>query len=155
MLYLKIFYYFIIFIIVANLFPKEIKEPIPKLWGAIEGSTGIDHTGFAFTPLNGNGNCRIVNTRLALASPGSKIVFGMVKPLNGRAYPHLWVTNKANILDLSCPITNRNCQNRTPFAIINPVTLALEMSKPQNEQEIHQVIWGLKYLSGFKSVSNY
>jgi hypothetical protein len=154
MKHLQYIYTLVLFFIAAELLPKEIKEPIPRIWGAIEGTTGLDHTGFAFTPYGGQGNCRIVNARIALKTPGSKIVFGMIKPLNGRSYPHLWVTDKDLILDASCQATSPNCQDRKPFAIIDPITLKLEMENPTNDQEKHQIAWGLEYLSGLKTVSS-
>ncbi len=150
---LRIIYTCLMFVIVAELLPKQIKEPIPKIWGTIEGTTGLDHTGFAFTPFGGQGNCRIVNARLALKTPGSKIVFGIVTPKNGRKYPHLWVTKDNQVLDLSCKMTDPNCQNRKMFAVIDPVTLALDAKNPTNPAEEYQVSWGLEYLSGLKKAS--
>lgn len=139
--------------IVAHLAPKELKEPMPRVWGMIEGVTGIDHTGFAFTPYGGNGNCRIINAKHALKTPGSKIIFGMITPPNGRSYPHLWVTENGNIYDASCRMTEPACQERKMFAVIDPSTLATEIEKPQNEAESYQLRWGLEYLSGLKKVT--
>lgn len=140
-------------LVVAQLAPKEVKEPFPRQWGKLEALTGIDHTGFAFTSINGQGNCRIVNTRLALRTPGSKIVFGIVKPLSGKSFPHLWAVDKDNkILDESCNVTNLNCLDRKVFAVIDPITLTLEKANPQSQEESYQVNWGMLYLSGFKEV---
>jgi len=151
---IRFIYFIFLFLIIAELLPKEIKEPIPHLWGMIEGTTGVDHTGFAFTPYGGQGNCRIINARIALSAPGSKIVFGMVTPLNGRSYPHLWVTDKFNkVIDAACVMTEPNCQNRRSFAVIDPTSLYLETKNPSNDAEMHQITWGLEYLSGLKAVS--
>lgn len=152
---LKFLYTIFLFTIIAHLLPKEIKEPIPEIWGKIEGTTGYDHTGFAFTPWGGMGNCRVVNSKLALETPGSKIVFGMLTPLNGRSYPHLWaVDQNNNILDLSCQATSPNCKDRKMFAVIDPNTLNLDTKNPTNAAEAHQISWGIKYLSGLKAVSD-
>lgn len=150
---LKYLHYVFLFFVIGVLGPKEIKEPIPELWGFLEGTFGHDMTGFWFSPIGGNGNCRIDNAKLAIAEPDTrKIVFGVVSPPNGKPYPHLWASAPGDqILDTVCPLTNPACRQRRAFAVLDPRTLIVEQKMIIEEMDEYHVKWGQKYLKGLKS----
>ncbi|QOX77919.1 hypothetical protein FY034_02825 [Trichlorobacter lovleyi] len=143
--------YAFLFFIICALAPLYVKEISPYYWGKLECLTGFDMTGFLFTPWHGHGNCRIVNSQKAFEQPGSKIVLGMVKPLDNKQYPHLWSYFNNKIIDLACPEQQENCKNRRIFAIIDPVKIDVTYKNTINELDEYHIRWGLKYLSGFKS----
>ncbi|MRR37385.1 hypothetical protein EG829_22565, partial [bacterium] len=84
-------FYLFLSVVVGILAPLELKEVSPQSWGWLEGKLGWDMTGFWFSPFGGNGNCRIVNSKVAFSRPGSWIIFGELSPPGRRPEPHLWV----------------------------------------------------------------
>lgn len=148
----KAVFYMVTFLIIATLLPQEIKQPIPGLWGFLEGSVGWDMTGFAFTPLHGHGKCRIVNGKAGLAIPGSKIVFGVVTPAAGKNYAHLWALDADDhIVDSVCSEEHPECRNRRSFAVIDSRSLKIVSQNPQSDLEKKHIEWGVAYLHGLRS----
>ncbi len=148
---LKILGYSFLFVVVGILLPLELKEVSPKTWGWLEGTLGWDMTGFWFSPLGGNGNCRIVNSKVAFGRPGSRIIFGELTPPDRRPYPHLWVEEKGEIIDSVCPPGRPECRVRRLFATVDPVTLLIEKRYPQTEKDKRDIRWGINYLGGLKA----
>lgn len=148
---LKTISYSFLFVVVGILLPLELKEVSPKTWGWLEGTLGWDMTGFWFSPLGGNGNCRIVNSKVAFCRPGSRIIFGELTPPDRRPYPHLWVEDKGEIIDTVCPPGQPECRVRRQFATVDPVTLLIEIRCPQTEKDKRDIRWGINYLGGLKA----
>ncbi|ANA41739.1 hypothetical protein A2G06_16485 (plasmid) [Geobacter anodireducens] len=149
--YFKLLSYLFLFFVVGILVPLEIKEISPKSWGWLEGKLGWDMTGFWFTPLGGNGNCRIVNSKEAFRRPGSRVIFGEISPPDRKPYPHLWVEENGEIIDEVCPPGQLGCSARRQFATVNPVSLQLEERSPQSEKDRRDIRWGIRYLLGLKA----
>src|ERR1039457_7479180 len=61
-----------IFISGGALLPRLIKGKIPYTWGYQEAKHNRDLTGWMFSSYQGEGNCRIVNARLAFSCPGAR-----------------------------------------------------------------------------------
>ena len=139
-------------LIIMVLLPQELKEPFPFQWGYMECVLGWDMTGFAFSPWHGSGSCRIKNTREAFMAKGSgsRILFGMISPRQGTSYPHLWAIEGGQVVDLDCPVSRPDCQDRRVFADIDADTLRLNSMSPRDELEQHYIVWGVKYLKGFR-----
>lgn len=143
--------YIVILIILGALLPLVIKQEAPEMWGFAEGIVGFDMTGFAFTPIGGSGNCRVENTRAAFRSGGSKIVFGVISEPSGHHYLHLWTeTAKGGIIDSSCPVVFDRCKERRSFALLDSSTFMVLSQSPLDKEESETIIWGRKYLGGFK-----
>lgn len=147
----KFLSYSFLFIVVGMLLPLEMKEVSPKAWGWLEGILGWDMTGFWFSPLGGNGDCRIVNSKVAFDRPGSRIIFGELTPPDRRPYPHLWVEEKGEIIDGVCPPGQPECSVRRLFATVDPVTLQIEKRCPQTEKDKRAIRWGINYIGGLKT----
>jgi len=151
----KVFTFFLmlfLFVSAGMLLPREIKGPIPRAWGYLEGKFNRDLTGWWFSSYQGEGNCRIVNGRAAFSCPGSKIIFGTVTPPDAKPYPHLWaVDSVGQILDSVCPATNPSCRQRRIFAVIDTKTMNILSQSPASDIERKQIDWGVKYLVGLKT----
>ncbi len=147
---LKYFYFALLVVFTGFLAPQEVKEISPKAWGWLEGKLGWDLTGFCFTPLGGNGSCRIVNSAIAFSTPGSSIVFGEIVPPGGKPYPHMWVVKDEATIDQVCPPEDGACRERREFARVNPDNLQIESEAPRSEKDRVHIKWGLKYLEGLK-----
>lgn len=143
--------YMFLFIFVGILAPLEIKEISPRAWGWVEGELGWDLTGFWFTPIGGNGKCRIVNSVAAFSLPGSRIIFGEIAPVDRRPYPHLWVELNEKIVDEVCPPVNPECLVRRQFATVDPISLQIVSQSSKSYMDLKRVKWGLEYLAGLKS----
>lgn len=141
----------VLFVFTGMLGPQEIKEISPRAWGWVEAKMGWDMTGFWFSPLGGNGPCRITNTKAAFASPNSRIILGELSPIDRKPYPHLWVEQRGKVIDQVCPPDSAACSNRREFAVVNPYTLQIEKQVPRSDKDLKRIRWGLEYLKGFKS----
>ena len=150
---LKAILLFFLFVAIGGLLPREVKTPFPKLWGMLEGTFNRDMTGWWFSSWQGEGSCRIHSANLAFKLPGSKIILGEITPPDQKPYPHLWVEMQQGIVDSTCPPSQPACQNRRVYAIVNPETLSVESQNQLSDTERKQVEWGIKYLTGLKSVS--
>jgi len=142
-----------LFVIIGGILPRVAKAPCPRLWGKLEAAFNRDMTGWWFSSWQGEGRCRIDNSREAFKLPGSKILFGVLSPPEQKPYPHLWVIQGQIEIDLVCPISDRACQNRRVFAVVDPVTLAMKYQGQPNSMEKKQAEWGVRYLAGLKAVS--
>lgn len=143
--------YMFLFIFVGILAPLEIKEISPRAWGWVEGKLGWDLTGFWFTPIGGNGKCRIINSAAAFSLPGSCIIFGEITPLDRKPYPHLWVELKGKIVDEVCPPENPECRVRRQFATVDTISLQIVSQSSRSNTDFKGIKWGLEYLAGLKS----
>ncbi|MRR55411.1 MAG: hypothetical protein EG822_13035 [Deltaproteobacteria bacterium] len=142
-----------LFVIIGGILPRVAKAPCPRLWGKLEGSFNRDLTGWWFSSWQGEGRCRLENSKVAFKLPGSKILFGVLSPQGREPYPHLWVERGSEVIDLVCPTTDLACQNRRVFAVVDPVALSLEYHGQLNDKEKKQAEWGLQYLAGLKDVT--
>ena len=149
--YFKITNYIVLFVFTGMLGPQEVKEISPRAWGWVEGKLGWDMTGFWFSPLGGNGSCRIANTKAALSLPDSRIVLGEMFPIDRKPYPHLWVEQRGRTIDQVCPPDRPACSNRREFAVVNSSTLQIEKQTPGSDKDLKLIRWGIEYLKGFKS----
>jgi len=150
---LKAFLLLFLFVAIGGLLPREVKTPFPKIWGQLEGIFNRDMTGWWFSSWQGEGECRIHSAKIAFKLPGSKIMLGEIMPPGRKPYPHLWVELRQGIIDSTCPPSQHVCQNRRVYAIVNSETLSVESQNQLNNTEKKQVEWGIKYLTGLKSVS--
>lgn len=144
-------FYLFLSVVVGVLAPLELKDVSPWTWGWLEGTLEWDMTGFCFSPLGGNGNCRIVNAKEAFSRPGSRIIFGELSPPGRKPYPHLWAEEEGEIIDVVCPAAQPGCGVRRAFATVNPSTLQIEGQSPQTDKDQRDIRWGISYLGGLKA----
>lgn len=143
-------FYLITILILAILGPQVLKQEFPYAWGMMEGFTGFDMTGFAFTPWKGSGYCRITNTRIALRKKDTLIALGTIKEASGREYLHLWsISPNKSILDETCPPEKPNCQNRRIFALTDTPNFNVTFQNPKTQEETLTIPWAQEYLKGF------
>lgn len=149
--YFKVTNYLVLFIFTGILGPQEVKQISPWAWGWVEGKLGWDMTGFWFSPLGGNGACRITNTKAAFSLPDSRIILGELSPIDRKPYPHLWVEQRGRVIDQVCPPDSPACNKRREFAVVNPSTMQTEKQIPVSDKDMKRIHWGIGYLRGFRS----
>ena len=97
------------FLVCALLFPRIVSTAFPYYFGRLEGFTDRD--------LTYEGRCRLDNPRATFKQGGHKLVFGYIHRPGKKDEAHVWGENlKGAVVDISCPLSNDACRNRSAFA---------------------------------------